>query len=173
VDGDGYGFDEVTQRDVRYLERAKRVANSYAKRAKGLDGATSFTYDSNGNLTLVDRGRKQGASQNSVAVFDYDLEGHIIGRADKATALTNAEYFAGSHTDPDNTGSYDEYGSGQSATQLLQQQLLGGAAGATTRLQSYLYANGRDQRCRLGCRGSHRRLVRRRWLRCCQGQRRD
>jgi len=143
VDGSGYGFDEVTQRDVRYLERSKRIANSYAKGAKGLEGATSFTYNSNGDLAMVDRGRKQGASQNSVAVFDYDLEGHIIGRADKATALTNAEYFAGSSSDPDNTGSYDEYGSGQSATQLLQQQLLGGATGATTRLQSYLYANNK------------------------------
>ena len=34
VDGDGFGYDEFTQRDVRYLERSKRLANSWASGAK-------------------------------------------------------------------------------------------------------------------------------------------
>jgi hypothetical protein len=78
-----------------------------------------------------------------VAFFEYDLEGHIIGRADKATALTSADFFAGYNDDPDAQPSYDEYGFGQSVTQQVQRQLFGGAASASTRLQSYLYADNK------------------------------
>jgi len=145
VDGDGYGFDEVTLRDVRYLEQSKRIANSWAKGAKGLEGATSFTYDSNGNLVFLDRGRKQDARENSVAVFEYDLEGHIIGRADKATAYTAADYFTGYAIDPDTPTSYDDYGSTSSLTQLTQGRMFGwGVSSSTTKLQSYLYANNKS-----------------------------
>ena len=143
VDGDKYGFTEVTQRDVRYLEQQKLITDSWAKGAKRLDGATSFPYDSNGNLVWLDRGRKQGTGENSVAAFEYDLEGHIIARSDKATAFTAADYFAGYVNDPDAAPGYDEYGSAQSQTEQLQWQLFGGGSGATTQLQSYLYANNK------------------------------
>ncbi|HWI10593.1 MAG TPA: LysM peptidoglycan-binding domain-containing protein, partial [Burkholderiaceae bacterium] len=144
VQGDGYGFDEITLRDVRYLEQSKTIANSWASGAERLEGSTSFRYDSNGNLTLLDRGRKQGAGENSVAVFEYDLEGHIIGRADKATALTAGDFFAGYPSDPDLAPVYDEYGAGQSVTQQVQSQLFGAGTGATTHLQNYLYANNKS-----------------------------
>lgn len=150
VEGADYGFDEVTTRDVRYLEQSKVIANSWARGARGLDGASRFEYDVNGHLTFLDRGRKQGAKENSVAVFDYDLDGQIIARADKATAHTSAEFLQGYDEDPDVTGEYDEYGNGVSTTQIVQYQLFGRTRGAifgpirtsaNTQLQSYLYAN--------------------------------
>jgi LysM domain len=145
VDGDGFAFTEVTSRDLRYLEQSKVITNSWAKGAERLEGGTSFSYDVNGNLSALDRGRKTGAAQNSASFFDYDLEGHIIGRADKATSLTNASYFAGYTSDPAATSSYDEYGSGAaSLLQQIQQQQLGGAGSASTSLQSYLYANNKS-----------------------------
>ena len=154
VDGDGFGFTEVTQRDVRYLEVRKDITNSWAKGAARLEGATSFSYDANGNLAFLDRGRKQGAGQNSVAYFDYDLEGQIIGRADKASALTNAAFFAGYAVDPDavaTSGDSGDSGEGgfsffnPSETQQVQRQLFGSAGGssAATSLQNYLYANNK------------------------------
>ena len=81
IDGDGFGFDEVTLRDVRCLEQGKTVDNNWAKGAKALSGASSFQYHPNGNLALLDRERKTDANKNSVAVFEYDLQGQIIGRA--------------------------------------------------------------------------------------------
>ena len=151
VDGDGFGFTEVTQRDVRYLEVRKDITNSLAKGAARLEGATSFSYDANGNLAFLDRGRKQGAGQNSVAYFDYDLEGQIIGRADKASALTNAAFFAGYAVDPDAVAASGDSGEGgfsffnPSETQQVQRQLFGSAGGssAATSLQNYLYANNK------------------------------
>lgn len=143
VTGENYSFTEVTRRDVRYLETAKDITESYAKGAKRLEGHTRFTYDVNGNLVFLDRGRKQGADQSSVAVFDYDLEGHIIGRADKATALTSSEFFQGYALDPDVLDSDDGFAFlfRRTVTQQVQQQLFGGASGSTTHLQSHLYAN--------------------------------
>jgi YD repeat-containing protein len=142
IDGDGYGFDEVTKRDVRYLERSKKVANSFAKGAKGLAGETKFTYDANGNLALLDRGKKTGAREASIAVFDYDLQGQIISRADKATALTGADFFQGFETDPTAQGGYDA--DGYAYTSLFDQisaSVIGNGSGAT--LQSYLYAGNK------------------------------
>jgi YD repeat-containing protein len=143
IDGDGYGFDEVTKRDVRYLERSKTIANSYANGAKGLSGATSFSYDANGNLALLDRGTKTGSSEPTIAVFEYDLQGQIISRADKATALAGSDTFQGFTSDPAAQVSYDEYGYG--GTSLLDQisaAIVGNGSGAT--LQSYLYANNKS-----------------------------
>lgn len=68
---------------MRYLETVKRVTESYAKGAKGLDGSTSFSYDANGNLSVLDRGKKQKGGEHKVSYLEYDLEGHIIGKADK------------------------------------------------------------------------------------------
>ena len=151
VDGDGFGFTEVTQRDVRYLEVRKDITQSWAKGAARLEGATSFSYDANGNLAFLDRGRKQGAGQNSVAYFDYDLEGQIIGRADKASALANAAFFAGYSTDPDAVAASGDSGEGgfsffnPSETQNVQRQLFGSqfTSSASTSLQNYLYANNK------------------------------
>jgi hypothetical protein len=85
-----------------------------------------------------------------VAVFDYDLEGQIIGRADKASALTNAAFFAGYSADPDAVPASGDGDSSfsyfnPSETQNVQRQLFGsaGGSGATTALQSYLYANNK------------------------------
>jgi YD repeat-containing protein len=145
VDGDGYGFTEVTQRDMRYLETAKNIVNSWAKGAERLDGATSFTYDVNGNLSMVDRGRKKGANQNSIGVFQYDLEGHIINRADSPTAITSGDVLVGYHTDPNQpnyNGSGDYYGGYTTLASDLAQSLFGyGGVSGTTHLQSYLYAD--------------------------------
>ncbi len=150
MDGDGFGFTEVTQRDIRYLEVRKDITQSWAKGAARLEGATSFSYDVNGNLSFLDRGRKQGAGQNSVAFFEYDLEGQIIGRADKASALANAAFFAGYAADPDAIAASGDGESGfsyfnPSETQNVQRQLFGSAGGdsASTSLQSYLYANNK------------------------------
>ncbi len=141
VDGDGFGFDEVTRRDVRYLEMSKVITNSYANGAKGLEGATSFQYDANSNLTMLDRGRKQSGG-NSVSFFDYDVEGHIIGKSDKATALTAADFFETYDNDPNTSGGYDEYGSG--ATTIMGTMLSAfGGRNSTTHLQSYIYANNK------------------------------
>jgi YD repeat-containing protein len=150
VDGDGFGFTEVTQRDIRYQEVRKDITQSWAKGAARLEGATSFSYDANGNLAFLDRGRKQGAGQNSVAYFDYDLEGQIIGRADKASALTNAAFFAGYAVDPDAVAASGDGESGfsyfnPSQTQQVQRQLFGSqfTSSASTGLQNYLYANNK------------------------------
>jgi nucleoid-associated protein YgaU len=143
IDGDGYGFNEVTKRDVRYLEQRKDVRNSFAKGAKGLSGATAFTYDANGNLSFLDRGKKQGSSQKSVAYFEYDLEGRIIGRADKATAATGGGYFEGFFSDPAAAYSSGEYDfSRRTLLDDIRAQVIGNGSGAT--LQSYLYANNRQ-----------------------------
>ena len=150
VDGDGFGFTEVTQRDIRYLEVRKDITESYAKGAERLEGAASFSYDANGNLAFLDRGRNQKTGQNSVAYFDYDLEGQIIGRADKASALTNAAFFAGYAADPDAVAASGDGDSGfsyfnPSETQNVQRQLFGSqfTSSASTGLQSYLYANNK------------------------------
>ena len=150
VDGDGFGFTEVTQRDVRYLEVRKDITQSWAKGAARLEGATSFSYDANGNLAFLDRGRNQKTGQNSVAYFDYDLEGQIIGRADKASALTNAAFFAGYAADPDAVAASGGGESGfsffnPSQTQNVQRQLFGSqfTSSASTGLQNYLYANNK------------------------------
>jgi YD repeat-containing protein len=151
IDGDGYGFNEVTQRDVRYLEQRKDVRNSFAKGAKGLSGATTFSYDANGNLVYLDRGKNQQTKERSEAVFEYDLEGHIIGRADKAGALAGtsggAEFFQGYEADPDAPGVADwsEYGPpagslGPSVMDGLREQY----AGSGAQVQSYLYANNKQ-----------------------------
>jgi hypothetical protein len=151
IDGDGYGFNEVTQRDVRYLEQRKDVRNSFAKGAKGLSGATTFSYDANGNLAVVDRGVNQKTKQRSLAVFDYDLEGQIIGRADKQGALASgaagAALFQGYESDPDAPGpeTYPNWGSqapeaGPSILQTLREQY----AGSGAQVQSYLYANNKQ-----------------------------
>jgi YD repeat-containing protein len=140
VDGNGFGFDEVTRRDVRYLETAKNITNSHANGAKGLEGATSFQYDANGNLTVLDRGRRQSGG-NNVAFFDYDIDGHIIGRADKATTLTNASYFETFDWDPGTGTTADEYGGALSfLASILARQ---GGASNSTHLQSYIYANNK------------------------------
>lgn len=144
VDGDGFGFDEVTRRDLRYLETSKFLTNTWAKGARGLEGSSAFRYDANGNLTFLDRGRKQDAKQNTVAYFDYDNEGHIIGRADAPTANTDGGYFQGSVTDPDSTDAYDEYGSGFRFADMIRRSLFGALTSGTTHLQSYLYANGQQ-----------------------------
>ena len=85
---------------MRYLEVRKDITNSWAKGAARLEGATGFSYDVNGNLAFLDRGRNQKTGQNSVAYFDYDLEGQIIGRADKASALASSVRSASSPATP-------------------------------------------------------------------------
>jgi hypothetical protein len=67
---------------------------------KGLEGATTFTYDANSNLTMLDRGRKQSGGQN-VTYFQYDLEGQIIARSDQPGTGSIAGIFAGYTSDPD------------------------------------------------------------------------
>ena len=116
------------------------ITNSHASGAKGLEGGTSFQYDANGNLTVLDRGRRQSGG-NNVAFFDYDVEGHIIGRADKATTLTDAGYFELFDQDPGAGVSADEYGAMQSfLSRIFNRQ---GGASTSTHLQSYIYANNK------------------------------
>jgi YD repeat-containing protein len=144
-------FDEVTQRDVRYLEQSKRIENGKAKGTAGLKGATTFTYDQNGNLVYLDRGVNQQTKQASVAVFEYDLEGHIIGRADKAGALAGttggADLFQGYEADPDAPGveGWSEYGPpAGSLGPSVMDELRAQYAGSGAQLQSFLYANNKS-----------------------------
>jgi hypothetical protein len=99
----------------------------------------------NGNLSMVDRGRKKDASQNSIGVFQYDLEGHIINRADSPTAITSGDVLVGYHSDPNQpnyNGSGDYYGGYTTLASDLAQSLFGyGGVSGTTHLQSYLYAD--------------------------------
>ena len=139
VSGDGFRYDEVTRRDLRYLERNKDIANSYAKGLERLEGSTRFDYDANGNLTFIDRGRKKDAAKNSAAYFEYDLESQIIGRADKASAEVDANLFEGSAIDPATTESVDLWGRVTSRFADLQAAY----AGPGTQLQSYLFANNK------------------------------
>jgi YD repeat-containing protein len=146
VDGDGYGFDEVTKRDVRYLEQSKTIANSFARGARGLSGTSRYTYDPNGNLALLDRGRGNG-SENKVSAYEYDLEGQIIGRADKASALTSAAFFQGYASDPEAPGAEtwsDNGWGGSSAGPSVMDELRASYGGPGTQLQSYLYANNKS-----------------------------
>jgi YD repeat-containing protein len=143
-------FNEVTKRDVRYLEQSKTIANGKAKGTAGLRGATAFTYDANGNLVYLDRGVNQQTKQRSVAVFEYDLEGQIIGRADKAGALAGtsagADLFQGYTIDPE-TDALDGSAAGsgwnfrlRSIMDGLREQYDGSGA----QVQSYLYANNKS-----------------------------
>jgi YD repeat-containing protein len=144
IEADKSRFDEVTRRDVRYLERSKKIANSWAEGTAGLSGETRFSYDANGNLSFLDRGKKTGAAEASIAVFEYDLQGQIISRADKATALAGADVFQAFDTDPTAGQTYYDdngFGSTFSAYQQLQAQVEGNGSGAL--LQSYLYANNK------------------------------
>ena len=95
VNGGDYGFDAPTTRDLRYIEQRKTIANGWAKGTRGLQGDSSFQYDRNGQLILVDRGRATGAGQTTIGSFEYDLEGQIVGRADRVGALGAAEFFQG------------------------------------------------------------------------------
>src|SRR5713101_5652154 len=140
--GPDYAFDEVTYRDVSYNETHKRVENSWAKGADGLRGETSYRYDANGQLLLVDRGRKQDAHENTVAEFAYDNEGHIIARADRALADTDAGFFQGYVTDPDTTlGSSNFFR--RFFAQIARQALLNGLQTGVTHLQSLVYTDGK------------------------------
>ena len=142
ISSNDFGFDEVTYFDVRYKEQSKIVTNSWVKKAKGLRGSTSFTYNANSQLVFLDRGRAQKARENTVATFAYDNEGHIIARADKATALTQAGYFVEYNEDPDESYDEDSYGRWLTQTEVLQESWFYGATGGTTKLQSYVYGNG-------------------------------
>jgi YD repeat-containing protein len=146
-------FDEVTQRDVRYLEQSKTIENGKAKGTAGLKGATAFTYDANGNLIYLDRGVNQQTKQRSEASFEYDLEGHIIGRADKAGALAGtggtagADFFQGYEGDPEAPGveGWSEYGPpAGSLGPSIMNELRAQYAGSGAQLQSFLYANNKS-----------------------------
>ena len=144
VESKDSAFTETTKRDVRYLEQSKTISESRAKGAAGLSGATSFQYDANGNLAFLDRGQRQTGG-NAVASFDYDLEGHIIGRADTATLGTSSVFFEGYLADPDAQAQLDEtYGTQSSVADQVRLSLFGGAASTSSRLQSYLYANNKS-----------------------------
>jgi YD repeat-containing protein len=138
-------FDEVTKRDVRYLEQSKKIENGKAKGTAGLKGATAFTYDANGNLVYLDRGKNQKTGQRSVAEFDYDLEGQIIGRADKAGALAGAsagaELFEGYAVDPEAASYQDDWW--VSTPPSVMEQLRAQYDNSSAELQSYLYANNK------------------------------
>lgn len=146
IRGGNYGYDEIALRDVRYLEQTKYVANSYAEGAARMEGQSTLSYDANSNLVLLNRGARQGSSEATLASFDYDLEGHIIGRADRAALGNLGDFFYGDHGD---TVSYDEYGSGTSARDAALATVRAGGKwfrrtvtnSATTHLKSYLYVD--------------------------------
>ncbi|MEW8291819.1 MAG: hypothetical protein AB2672_14960 [Candidatus Thiodiazotropha endolucinida] len=86
---------------MRYNVQRKQITNSYVEGAKYLYGDAYFSYDENGQLTYVDRGRKKGAQQNSAASFTYDNQGQIIARTEQPTAAFNPDFMRGYYVDPD------------------------------------------------------------------------
>lgn len=67
---DGFGFTEVPQRDICYLELRARTSPTAGPRApNGWRALPGFHYDAKAAWPST-TGRKQGASRNSVAVFD-------------------------------------------------------------------------------------------------------
>ena len=141
IRGKKHGFDELVYLDVRYTDQRRVVSNSYAKGAKGLKGSTTFTYNANGELTFLDRGAKKSRKPHQVASFDYDTDGHIISRANKPTAQTNAQHFLAYNDDPDST--YTEYeGASLSLRGFSQAIQFGASLTKATELKSYLYALG-------------------------------
>ena len=144
VRADDYGFDEMAYYDVRYNVQRKHITNSYVEGAKYLYGDAYFTYDENGQLTYVDRGRKKGATRNSAASFVYDNQGHIISRTELPTDAYNTEFLRGYYTDPDQA--YEEDASGFYHTTLAEQTrnaVFGwGKESGELGLTGYVYANG-------------------------------
>jgi hypothetical protein len=82
-----------------------------------------------------------------VTAYEYDLEGQIIGKADKASALTSAAFFQGYASDPNAPGAetYSEFGSQTpQAGPSVMDELRANYGGPGTQLQSYLYANNKS-----------------------------
>ncbi len=136
INGGDYGFNEVTYRDIAYRENAKRVENGWANGAAGLTGATTFTRNSNGELTFLDRGK------SNIAAFTHDLEGHILSRSDKNAPGTDALYIEAFQQDPNTTYGQDDYGSYQSLAQIRLAGKLG-SQNAVTHLRSFVYTTGK------------------------------
>jgi hypothetical protein len=106
IRGAQYGFDEVSYRDVRYLEQHKAIVNSWTKGAHGIGtgklvGATNLHYDVNGHLTVLDRGFDHATGEHLYSRFAYDNEGHILTRADYPDGAAEINFFEGTAQDPE------------------------------------------------------------------------
>jgi len=145
VNGDGYAFDEVIFVDSRYKTRFKNIENSIVQGAEYLYGSTNFTYDVNGNLLALDRGRKSGSNENALAFFEYNIDGQIIARTNKSSLNITAGVMRSYISDPDILYSEDsdtyQY---VSDTELFQRFLFGqyGDTNSTFELNAYNYALG-------------------------------
>ncbi|MEW8229303.1 MAG: HNH endonuclease [Candidatus Thiodiazotropha endolucinida] len=130
---------------MRYNVQRKQITNSYVEGAKYLYGDAYFSYDENGQLTYVDRGRKKGAQQNSAASFTYDNQGQIIARTEQPTAAFNPDFMRGYYVDPDQA--FEEDASGFYHTTLSEQARnevfgWGNNGSGVLELRGYVHANG-------------------------------
>ncbi|MET0043083.1 MAG: LysM peptidoglycan-binding domain-containing protein [Candidatus Thiodiazotropha sp. 6PLUC3] len=139
-----YGFDELAYYDVRYDVQRKHIANSYVKGARYLYGDAYFSYDENGQLTYVDRGRKKGADQNTAAYFAYDNQAHIIARTEKPTASFNTSFMRGYYVNPDLSFDNDGWLSFSTLSEQTRNMVYGWGNSSSGKLEltGYVYADG-------------------------------
>jgi len=133
VVGDGYGFDELAYRDVRYTSKYREIANSWVDGAEKLYGHTSYTHDVNGQALSI--------SAENYRTFIYDNDGKIIQSGNQLNDLTKVGDFRAYNTDPKQEYIESEYGLRRTVWEDAQNEVMGTSGNEAT-YNSYIFANG-------------------------------
>lgn len=146
LSAEGYRYDENTYYNLRYRQTTKIIENVQSK-GVNFSGTTSFTYDVNGQLTFIDRGRynNQAAGEkndrNAVTYFTYDNDGRILSRYERALNDTGPASIIGAYDgDPERVLSGNIFGQRTSPWQDLI-KTMGGKTAVRSNLTSYFVSD--------------------------------